>query len=78
MTSFTVETACPACGQGEQITVDADGYTRWVDGELIQTALPNLTNTQRERLISGYCKPCWSHLWAEEEEAVEGVGVVAT
>ena len=53
-------TSCPICGKHQVITVDADGYTAWNEGALIQDALPELTASEREALITGICDDCWN------------------
>lgn len=57
---------CPFCGMASTVKVDADGYFAWkYDGELIQNALPNLTPTEREMLISGMCEDCQKKIFGE-------------
>jgi len=54
-----VETQCPICHAIENIEVSASGFAQWHAGKNIQDALPELTNVQREQLLSGTCGPCW-------------------
>lgn len=57
---------CPFCGTNSVVEVDADGYFAWkYDGELIQNALPNLTPTEKEMLISGMCEDCQKKFFGE-------------
>jgi hypothetical protein len=63
---------CPFCGTTEQIFL-TDGQARAIqEGTLIQHAAPNLTDGQRERLITGTCDPCWNQraaeAWRREQE----------
>lgn len=58
--------ACPGCGGTEDLDVDADGYFAWLEGELIQRAFPTMSADDRERLITGFCPPCWAHMFGEE------------
>lgn len=59
---------CPSCGSTEEIEVDEAGLLAWQIGKLIQDALPNLTASQRERLQTGYCDPCWERIMGEPDE----------
>lgn len=58
---------CPDCGGVEIFEVAETDLFLWESGGLIQNCFPYLTKDQRERLISGYCTPCWDKLWAEPE-----------
>jgi len=58
---------CPICGEATDVTVSAVGYANWIDGELIQNALPTLTSSEREALITGICDTCWDLSFGEEE-----------
>lgn len=64
--TLVVETRCPGCGSVEVVEVDAQGHAEWRRGERIQRALPLLSDSQRERLMTGLCGPCWEE-WAREE-----------
>lgn len=59
---------CPGCMEVVVFEVDAEDYRRWENGELIQQAFPYLSNSEREKLITGFCDSCWKELFAEEEE----------
>ena len=60
---------CVVCGFDGIVTVDPQGYRRWlVDGVDILTALPELDADQRELLISGTHAHCWELLWPNEED----------
>lgn len=49
---------CPLCGETHSVVVDFDEFCAWQSGELIQVAMPNLTPTKREQLISEWCPEC--------------------
>ena len=53
-----VRIQCPFCGTIHSVFVDAAGFYAWVDGALIQDALPDLSATEREQLISRLCPDC--------------------
>ena len=55
---MVVTIKCPMCGKTYFIEVDYDAFCSWQNGELIQVAMPNLTPTEREQLISGFCPDC--------------------
>jgi hypothetical protein len=63
-----VPTTCPACHQTTQLEVDGVGYQLWQRGEFIQNALPELSASDRERLMTGYCPQCWKNDFPDEED----------
>lgn len=70
-----VSKPCPQCRQVVAFEVTEDCYQRYLEwkkpgSDLIQNLLPELDHTQRERLMTGYCDPCWKELFAGEEEAL--------
>lgn len=55
----TVHIICPFCRKKHCVkNIPVRGFDRWRNGELIQRALPNLTLTQREQLVSNLCPDC--------------------
>ncbi len=63
-----VPTRCPVCGHAGMLLVERDGYHRWISGELVQRALPDLTPSEREQLMTGIDDVCWERLFGGEEE----------
>lgn len=61
-------TASCFCGSSETITLTDSQFNRWEQGEHIQNVAPELSEDQRERLISGTCATCWDEMWSEEDE----------
>lgn len=57
-------------GRGFAITARLDDTNRWVNGELIQVAMPYLTADQREILKTGIDAQSWSEMFAGSEEEV--------
>ena len=53
-----IQNTCPFCGKAHTVEVEFTAYTAWLNGELIQNAMPNLSATEREQLISGLCPAC--------------------
>lgn len=61
-TATVVGKDCPICGKpGVVVTLQSmDDYNRWVGGTLIQNAMPYLTASEREALMTGMCDTCWN------------------
>lgn len=59
MTTKSFPVYCPICHETTNVTVSIAGYRAWLNGALIQKAMPELTAAERERLISGICPKCW-------------------
>ena len=55
MSNITVNCTCPFCRKTHFVEVDYRSYISWQSGQLIQHAMPELTPTEREQLISGIC-----------------------
>lgn len=64
----TLRVTCPSCREQYEVTAPTDGLHAWSDGTLIQNALPDLTPSQREGLITGTCQTCWDEMWAYLED----------
>lgn len=65
--------ACMVCNRKSRMTVEAAGYEAWEGGVLIQKALPDLTNDERELLKTGTHPDCWDVLNPDEpDEWYEG------
>ncbi len=63
----TVEMWCPCCQTSKTIlNVPVVGYAEWLGGALIQNALPELSDAQREQLMTGLCEPCQEKIFKEE------------
>lgn len=61
-TRISIVTQCPLCQHRQAIVVPIDGAAAWERGAVIQYALPDLTDTEREALMSGICDPCWERV----------------
>jgi hypothetical protein len=70
---ITVHTRpCPFCDEPHSVEVNASGFQRWaINGEYIQNALPELSNDDRELLMTGTCSECWDRVFPEEDEEEE-------
>ena len=49
---------CPFCGVNHSVEVNLAQYEAWENGELIQNAMPDVSATEREQLISQICPEC--------------------
>jgi hypothetical protein len=67
-TVWVVTPRCSVCGERGELEVDGDGLGRWMAGELVQRALPDLDADQRELLVSGTHAPCWVKMFGQEDE----------
>jgi len=55
--------ACDHCEKVYTFEVRKRGLELWKEGELIQYALPELNDGQRELLISQTCDDCWTEFF---------------
>ena len=63
---------CVVCGKRhDSIVLDAERYYQWKAGSCVQDVFPEMTEEQREILISGTCPECWDALFSKEDEEVE-------
>ena len=64
--TIEIMTSCPFCGEPNVITISQEEYENYyIKGMLIQDAMPDLTATEREMLISGICPSCQKGLFGE-------------
>lgn len=59
---------CVVTDEVHEITVPTAGLNAWIRGELIQRALPTVSNEDREFLLSGTSPEGWRLLFGDEEE----------
>ena len=62
---INVEITCPFCSEDHAVEVNLARFVTWQNGELIQNAMPDLTFTEREQLISGLCPKCQVKVFGE-------------
>lgn len=62
-----IAVTCIHCQTKHIIAVDQSGYALWIQGTLIQKALPNNTDAERELLISQTCSTCWDSMFSEDD-----------
>ena len=68
MKNITIANQCPWCGKDYTFDVPYEGYMAWTQGALIQNAFPQLSATEREYMLTGYCEACQNKLFGDEEE----------
>lgn len=54
---------CFQCGETSKVTVVKEQFERWIAGELIQRAMPEMPVDTRELLISGTHPKCWDEMF---------------
>lgn len=65
--TMEIKTTCHVCGVDSFVYVCGRDYFKWKSGELIQKAMPYLTDDQRESLMTGYCSTCWDTYLGERD-----------
>ena len=50
---------CPGCGREHAVRLSTAGLMAWKKGVPIQVALPDLSDDDREALLTGLCASCW-------------------
>ena len=62
----TMWSTCRMCKDQVEMKVYAEDVAAWENGELIQDAMPYLTDGEREVLISGTCDSCWEKMFPSD------------
>lgn len=65
------------CGKGAAIEVSAEGLARYKGGEVIQKAFPELSDGEREIILSGTHPECWEAMWAEDDDEEDTTPTIA-
>lgn len=58
---------CPECNEVLTIEIDGSNVFQYHQGARIDSVLPDLSDDERERFITGYCSDCWNNLFPDEE-----------
>lgn len=69
--TYTFHMPCNLCGHIYKVTVPGAGLFQYNQGGLIPVVFPDLSDSDRELLISNTCATCWAMLWATDEEDEE-------
>lgn len=67
MIPLSLTITCMLCTSRNHIQVDPIGFRAWQNGVLIQRALPDSSEEDRELLISKLCSECFNSLQMDEE-----------
>lgn len=68
-TTTVMSKPCPFCGTEQVVRInDLADYNRWLGGTVIQEAMPYLTASEREALMTGICDPCWKETFSETDD----------
>lgn len=59
---------CMVCKRTSQLNIPVEGYQAWERGALLQNALPELTDDERELLLTGTHPDCWDIAFPDEED----------
>ena len=60
---------CETCRQPQYVPITKEQYYGYkTSGKYVQNYFPDLTDDQREMLISGTCNPCWDEMFPMEDE----------
>ena len=63
---LTIQTQCPRCHETSHAYIPVEGYVAWLSGTLIQDAFPDLSEDEREALMTGLCPSCFDALCFDE------------
>ena len=61
------QVTCGECNKAYDVPATPEQIAAWHNGELIQRAMPNVSEDLRELLISGMCGACFDALFDEDE-----------
>ena len=64
----SVSVVCAYCLEVHTFQCSRRGVVAWQTGRLIQDALPELSDDQRELMISGTCGDCWDKMFPPDSE----------
>ena len=60
---------CPFCARSHSVATTSESYNTWKQGGiLIQDAMPFLSSTEREQLISQVCPRCQASIFGADDE----------
>ena len=63
-----MKATCRWCEIVVDVPVSIPQIRDWRSGTHIQDAMPNLTNEEREMLMSRTCAKCWDDMCGEDDE----------
>ena len=63
-----LQIGCTCCGEGYIVGTTESGYIDWLEGALIQDAMPAMDKSIREMFISGTCPKCWDDMFGSFDD----------
>lgn len=63
--NIAIHVNCCECGDLHTPEVPGDSYMRWIAGELVQNAFPDISGEKRELLVSEACPACFRKMPGE-------------
>ena len=76
--SVIITIGCPICSKEHEVEVSEKAFYEWQNGALIQNAMPTLSATEREQLVSHMCPACQASIFGEDDaEEEEGDDISA-
>lgn len=72
-----VEIVCPFCGEEHAVEVNLAQFDAWQSGKPIKDAMPNLSATEREQLISHLCPKCQAEFFDSDKDDEEEEDIFA-
>ena len=63
---LVIKRSCVVCSKQLVVRVPKEGYDQWINGLSIQKAMPHVSDSDREVLLSGICSECFDKIFAEE------------
>lgn len=66
-TTLVLRSTCPDCKTPTDLTVPFAELQHWLQGAIIQRAMPSVPADQRELLITGTCDSCWDRIFDARE-----------
>jgi hypothetical protein len=60
---------CRECGETKILFLRLQDLQRWKSGEVIQRVFPDLSQSDRELMMSGICGECFDDFFEQEKES---------
>lgn len=75
MSTITIKEKCIGSNCPRHISIDVNraNFKSWINGALIQVAFPELSSSERESLITGFCEACQDDMFTSMFENVDGM-----
>lgn len=69
-----IKRRCPVTGVDKEMEIDVTvaQLAEWQAGKLIQNAMPTLTPSEREFIMTGITDDVWDKIFEKEEDSLKG------